>query len=82
MVKCLNIGKNIGKPIYRSISNQHYLINSLFFFITTDYISDWPHSHFPEELDTVSTLKTNQKSQTFLKGYYINKYIFIVLIIL
>ncbi len=21
MVKCLNIGKNIGKPIYRSISN-------------------------------------------------------------
>ncbi len=26
MVKCLNIGKNIGKPIYRSISknNQHY----------------------------------------------------------
>ncbi len=22
MVKCLNIGKNIGKPIYRSISNR------------------------------------------------------------
>ncbi len=22
MVKCLNIRKNIGKPIYRSISNQ------------------------------------------------------------
>ncbi len=22
IVKCLNIGKNIGKPIYRSISNQ------------------------------------------------------------
>ncbi len=23
MVKCLNIGKNIGQPIYRSISNQN-----------------------------------------------------------
>ncbi len=23
MVKCLNIGKNIGKPIYRSISNKY-----------------------------------------------------------
>ncbi len=23
MVKCLNIGKNIGKPIYRSISSQY-----------------------------------------------------------
>ncbi len=25
MVKCLNIGKNIGKPIYRSISNLQAL---------------------------------------------------------
>ncbi len=24
MVKCLNIGKNIGKPIYRSISSYNY----------------------------------------------------------
>ncbi len=26
MVKCLNIGKNIGKPIYRSISNLQYFL--------------------------------------------------------
>ncbi len=25
MVKCLNIGKNIGKPIYRSISKHKYI---------------------------------------------------------
>ncbi len=25
MVKCLNIGKNIGKPIYRSITNNKLL---------------------------------------------------------
>ncbi len=25
MVKCLNIGKNIGQPIYRSISNRNAL---------------------------------------------------------
>ncbi len=30
MVKCLTIGKNIGKPIYRSISTLNFL--SLFFF--------------------------------------------------
>ncbi len=29
MVKCLNIGKNIGKPIYRSISIQY----SIFYHI-------------------------------------------------
>ncbi len=27
MVKCLNIGKNIGKPIYRSISNNDSIEN-------------------------------------------------------
>ncbi len=27
MVKCLKIGKNIGKPIYRSISSLNNLIN-------------------------------------------------------
>ncbi len=26
MVKCLNIGKNIGKPIYQSISTDHFCI--------------------------------------------------------
>ncbi len=26
MVKCLNIGKNIGQPIYRSISSFHAFI--------------------------------------------------------
>ncbi len=26
MVKCLNIGKNIGQPIYRSISNCVHMI--------------------------------------------------------
>ncbi len=26
MVKCLNIGKNIGKPIYRSISSLNTII--------------------------------------------------------
>ncbi len=31
MVKCLNIGKNIGKPIYRSISS-----NYLYFFIAAE----------------------------------------------
>ncbi len=30
MVKCLNIGKNIGKPIYRSISNCHHLEHKKF----------------------------------------------------
>ncbi len=29
MVKCLNIGKNIGKPIYRSISTIRHVSNSL-----------------------------------------------------
>ncbi len=39
MVKCLNIGKNIGKPIYRSIST-HYPI---FFTKSTDALAhEWP----------------------------------------
>ncbi len=32
MVKCLNIGKNIGKPIYRSISSLYCCI-VLFWFV-------------------------------------------------
>ncbi len=36
MVKCLNIGKNIGKPIYRSISNRKATITQ----ITTRYNQD------------------------------------------
>ncbi len=34
MVKCLNIGENIGKPIYRSISNVNikaYILLKLFY---------------------------------------------------
>ncbi len=30
MVRCLNIGENIGKPIYRSISNHLFLIAVIF----------------------------------------------------
>ncbi len=30
MVKCLNIGKNIGKMIYRSIAIQNFSILSIF----------------------------------------------------
>ncbi len=33
MVKCLNIGKNIGKPIYRSISNNINRRTMLIFII-------------------------------------------------
>ncbi len=29
MVKCLNIGKNIGKPIYRSISIKNHICSSI-----------------------------------------------------
>ncbi len=29
MVKCLNIGKNIGKPIYRSISNKNICMKQI-----------------------------------------------------
>ncbi len=32
MVKCLNIGKNIGKPIYRSISNHEPIIMHVHLF--------------------------------------------------
>ncbi len=38
MVKCLNIGKNIGKPIYRSISSENAIyvrmyIKTKYFFL-------------------------------------------------
>ncbi len=38
MVKCLNIGKNIGKPIYRSISKKSNLIENV--CVTMDDLHD------------------------------------------
>ncbi len=56
----VNVRWHIGQRRERfQRCRQHYLINSLFFFITTDYISDWSHCHFPEELNNVSKLCTN-----------------------
>ncbi len=45
-VKCLNIGKNIGKPIYRSISNNINRRTMLIFIIPNSQLmttGGWKH---------------------------------------
>ncbi len=58
MVKCLNIGKNIGKPIYRSISKKRCRFAHSYFLYSCTFpnLSSTPNTHkhtnFPMQTHT------------------------------
>ncbi len=63
MVKCLNIGKNIGKPIYRSISSPY----SLFYCMVSVPVKARP-TRRPDQLLTTNNYATSSGTFTHFKS--------------